>query len=136
MWKQSQILVCLILVFLTLGLSVTNSTENQFYKTTTPLSVPRQMYGSVVLGNYLYVIGGNIQGKGDDPEGYVKTVEMAYIYPNGTLGNWIQTTPLPQNRCYIHNCTLALNDIVYVVMGTEGKKQTVTNTIYWTRPQT
>jgi len=93
------------------------------------------MYGTGVCGDFLYVIGGNIQGKGDDPEGYVNTVEMARINPDGTLQNWIQTTPLPENRCYINNSTLVLNDIIYVVMGTDGRRRVSSKTIFWTRPQ-
>lgn len=108
----------------------------KLYNITEPLPIPRQMYGTTILGNYLYVIGGNIQGKGDDPEGYVLTVEKAYINPDGTLQKWTQTTPLPANRSYIHNSTLALNDIVYVVMGIDGQKTLATKTIFWTKPRT
>jgi hypothetical protein len=106
----------------------------KLYKVSEPLPVPRQMYGTVILGDYLYVIGGNIQGKGDDPEGYVTTVEMAHINQDGSIGNWERTTPLPTNRCYISNSTLALNDMVYIVMGTNGRSGSPTKTIYWTRP--
>jgi thiol-disulfide isomerase/thioredoxin len=62
--------------------------QEKIYKTTAPLQVPRQMYGTVVLGNYLYVIGGNIQGKGDDPQGYVTTVD-------GHLESWQESEPYP-----------------------------------------
>ena len=110
--------------------------QEKLYNITEPLPIPRQMYGTAVLGNYLYVIGGNIRGKGNKyTEEYVLTVEKAYINPDGTLQKWTQTTPLPANRSYIHNSTLALNDIVYVVMGVDGQKNMATKTIFWTRPR-
>lgn len=112
------LLSLLIIVFIFPSMPV--SAQDKIYKTTTPLQVPRQMYGTVVLGNYLYVIGGNIQGKGEDPEGYVITVEKAHINPDGSLGQWEQTRPLPSNRSYIHNSTLALNDIVYILQNFNG----------------
>ncbi|GAB4318524.1 MAG: hypothetical protein Kow0059_12080 [Candidatus Sumerlaeia bacterium] len=113
-----------------------SATSSRFYKTTTPLPTPRQMYGTVVLGDYLYVIGGNIQGQGDDPEGYVVTVEKARIQPDGSLGAWSATTSLPANRSYISNSTLALNDIVYVALGSVGRDGGTARTIYFTRPGT
>lgn len=109
--------------------------QDKLYKITEPLKIPRQMYGTVILGDYIYIIGGNIQGQGDNPEGYVTSVEKAKINPDGTLGKWEATTSLPRNRCYINNSTLALNDIVYVVMGTEGVGGTAAKTIFWTKPR-
>ena len=135
MLNKTHLILCLFLICLFFVNINIFSSQNNLYKTTTALPRPRQMYGTVVLGDYLYVIGGNIQGKGDDPEGYVMTVEKAQIKPDGALGSWEQTTPLPSNRCYVSNSTLALNDIVYVVMGKDGRKNEPTRTIFWTRPR-
>lgn len=108
--------------------------QQQFYKLIAQLPGPRQMYGSVVLGDYIYLIGGNTQGKGDSPEGYSTDVEKALINPNGTLGRWEKTTQLISSRSYINNTTIALNDVVYVVAGYDGRVDKKTNSIYWTRP--
>lgn len=124
MYKQIIILlICCLCV-----MQIAGAQEIQF-KTTTPLKAGRQMAGAVVLGDYLYVISGN-----KELMGYSTSVEMAKINPDGTLGEWKETTPLPTERSYIDNSTLALNDIVYVVAGKRGSTNTNTNTIYWTRP--
>jgi len=128
-----------IRMFVTVGLlacmfPIASVQGESLFKITTALPAPRQMYGAVVLGDYLYVVGGNNQAVGDDPEGYVKSVMKALVNPDGTLGPWQETTPLPENRSYISNSTLAMNDIVYVVMGKDGQKNLPTKTIYWTRP--
>ncbi|MCD6384178.1 hypothetical protein J7M23_00220 [Candidatus Sumerlaeota bacterium] len=99
-----------------------------FYYKTTPLPEPRQMYGTVVLGDYLYVIGGN------NKSGYLKSVLKAPIMPDGTLGEWTPTTPLPHSRAYIANTTIALNDILYVVGGYDGANNLNKQTILWSKP--
>nr|HQH12187.1 hypothetical protein [Candidatus Sumerlaeota bacterium] len=116
------------LIFFLGVMQITCGQEIQF-KTTTPLRAGRQMAGAVVLGDYLYVISGNVDGMG-----YSNSVEMAKINPDGTLGEWKNTTPLPTDRSYIDNSTLVLNDIVYVVAGKHSSLEKRTNTIYWTRP--
>ena len=100
------------------------------YQTTTPMTFPRQMYGSVVLGNYLYLIGGNEPGKG-----YINSVQMARITDTGALGSWQNTSPLPRSLSYIENSTLALNDMLYIVAGLDGVSNTCMNAIQWARPK-
>lgn len=101
-----------------------------FYKETTSLPEPRQMYGAAVLGDYLYVLGGNSTG------GFVTSVVKAPILPDGNLGQWTLTTPLPQSRAYIENSTIVLNDVLYVVGGHDGIANKSVETMIWTRPQT
>ena len=88
------------------------------------------MYGAVVLGDYLYVIGGY-----RDKGGFTTSVEKAPVNPDGTLGSWEQTTPLPAPRSYIGNQTVSLNDIVYVVGGLNGETDENQKTILWSRPR-
>lgn len=107
------------------------SAQQKVYFPTTPMPTARQMYGAVVLGDYLYLIGGNT-----DEEGFLVSVQKSLIKSDGHLGAWEATTPLPRGRAYIENCTMALNDIVYVVAGYEGTVENATNTIFWTRPKT
>lgn len=103
--------------------------QQQWYSRTTPLPTGKQMYGSAVLGNHIYLIGGS------DNTGYTKDVIMAPIRDNGQLGSWTATTPLPVPRSYINNSTMALNDIVYVVAGWDGPNTKAMKTILWSRPK-
>jgi len=114
---------CVFLIFATLR------AQEKFYKEATPLPSPRQMHGAVVLGDYLYVLGGN-----HPVSGYQKNVFKAPILSDGNLGQWSETTPLPYQKCYIENSTLVLNDIVYVLGGYDPLNKTCPNSILWTRP--
>ncbi|MBN1903270.1 hypothetical protein JW926_18265 [Candidatus Sumerlaeota bacterium] len=107
---------------------------NDFFHTTTPLPIATQMYGAVVLGDYLYVIGGNSYIPGTLDDLWQTSVWRAFIYPDGSLEKWEKSTPLPANRCYIENLTIALNDVVYVVCGWNATSNVNCKTILWTRP--
>jgi len=98
-----------------------------FHKATTPLPWGRQMYGAVVVGEYLYIIGGNTE-----QDEYVRSVQKAFIKPDGSLGSWEETTPLPAPRCYISNTTLRLGNRIYVVHGLHGEIEKSQRTILWT----
>ena len=117
----------ILTIILCLGISAFG--QNNFYRKTTSMTFKRQMYGAVVLGDHMYVMGGNSPNKK-----YIKSVQKAKINADGTLGNWEDTTPLPSGRSYIENSTLALNDIVYIVDGMDGIKQKCAQTILWSRP--
>ena len=100
---------------------------SRFFAQTRSLPRGRQMYGAVVSGDYLYVIGGSRTG-----EGFTLAVEMAPISENGQLGNWVETTPLPANRSYISNATFALGDYIYVVGGWDGNNDINLKTVLFT----
>lgn len=115
------------LVFLTASLSLA---QEKIYQVTTPLPTARQMYGAVAVGDFVYIIGGNIE-PGDI---YTRAVQKALIRPDGTLGPWEDTTALPTSRCYIENLTLAINGVLYVVEGVNGDTLEKEKTILWSRP--
>jgi len=117
-------LLCLILI-----LPLCVYPYNEVFKVTTPLNTGRQMYGSVVVGDYLYMISGNM-----DPDIFTTSVEKAKINPDGTIGAWQQTTPLPSPRSYINNTTLYLNGVIYIVQGLNGNSNSKHRTILWSRP--
>lgn len=100
-----------------------------FYEQTTPLPSPRQMYGCAVLGDYVYVLGGNTS------EGFVPEVIKAPVVPNGKLGQWKLTTPMPHPRAYIGNTTIVLNDVLYVLGGSDENSRQDYKTIIWTKPK-
>jgi len=104
--------------------------QADYYNITTPLDEGRQMYGTVAVGDYLYVIGGNME-----PDVYTRTVVKARINSDGTLGSWEKTTPLPESLSYIHNTTLSLNNVIYVVQGLQGDRTEAKKTIFWTKPR-
>jgi len=81
-----------------------------------PLDPPRAFHGSAVLGDYVYVIGGTTERGGqENPD---PSVLRARITPAGEIGAWEPTTPLPESRHYA--ATLVLNDVVYVIGGSNG----------------
>ncbi|MCC6548242.1 hypothetical protein IT570_13845, partial [Candidatus Sumerlaeota bacterium] len=90
------------------------------------------MHGSVVLGDFLYVIGGEL-GALDDTDIWSETVLKAPLLADGSVGQWTPTTSLPQKRAYIGNSTIALNDVVYVVGG--NITTTAYNTALYSKPQ-
>jgi hypothetical protein len=94
------------------------------------LPTPRQMHGSVVLGDWLYVIGGELGGT-DGTDLWTETVLKTPLSPDGQIGPWTPTTPLPHYRAYIGNSTITLNDVVYVVGGSNGVAY---NTAYISKP--
>jgi len=102
--------------------------QEKLYKRTTPLNIPRQMYGSVVSGDYLYMLGGYREG------GYTRSVQKASIRSDATIGRWNETTNLPQPRSYITNSTLSVNGIVYIVAGYDGSEDVNLNTIIHSKP--
>ncbi len=93
-----------------------------------PLPEGRQMHSAAALGDYLYVFGG-----AKAAVGWTQSVQVAPVYADGTLGAWLETTPLPENRHYIANGTIALNDVVYIAGGAVGETGHA-NTVLWTRP--
>ena len=105
--------------------------ESPFRKTTS-LSCPRTEYGSAVIGDRLYIIGGrnDCGDVGGDQQSARKTkfneagitieVESAPINADSTIGAWTQDRPLPQHRGYISNTTVVLGNTLYVVGGTDG----------------
>ena len=120
----------IFIIIVLLCLAITVSGQQRFYRSTTPMLFERQMYGATILGDYIYILGGNSPGRN-----YLTSVHKARINANGTLGLWEDTTPLPSGRSYIENSTLTLNDIVYIVGGYDGLKSSCPSSILWTRPQ-
>lgn len=116
-------------VFMAIFFTTSCVWAQSLYRETTPLPDIRQMHGAAVLGDYLYVFGGN-----KNPEGYTQSVIKAPINPDGSVGAWSDTTPLPSRRAYIPNSTLALNDIVYIIGGLDGTTEKKFNTAIWSRP--
>lgn len=77
----------------------------------TPLSYPRNMHGSTIVGDYLYVVGG------DTPGGFTKSVQSAAIQPDQSLGPWLENTALPVNLIYLGNSVAATTTTIYVCGG-------------------
>lgn len=119
---------CLVIIILVKLLSGYEAVQAFYFKTLS-LPEPRQMYGTAVLGDYLYVIGG------DSKAGVEKSVLKALILPDGTLWSWSQTTPLPHPLMYIGNTTMVLHDVLYVVGGYDPDRRIHKQTILWTRPK-
>lgn len=77
------------------------------------LNVPRKKAAAVVLGNYLYVVGGDT---GTSNDAGIATIERAPIHADGTLGAFtLQTGELTGPRLY-HACAV-LGGKLYVIGG-------------------
>lgn len=108
------------------------------------MPVGRAKHGSAVLGDFLYVFGGQVGGKTIPKQllnegSFTTSVMKAPILPSGQLGPWSNDRLLPQFRSYISNSTVALNDMVYLVGGTDGledlkKKGTKYKTVLISKP--
>src|SRR5262245_22862914 len=64
----------------------------QPWSSTTSLPEGRSRNGAVYNDGYLYLVGGVNNG------GTIATVSYAAVNANGTVGPWINTTPLPAAR--------------------------------------
>ncbi len=129
---------CSIVFVLLFGFLLTDvaRAQNQFVQRATDLPLRRAFGGTAVLGDYVYYLGGS-QGTaaGYDAESVSTSVVKARLLPNGRLGSWEQTTPLPQPRHYIENATLVLNDVVYIIGGSAlPAKGDRYNTALFSRP--
>ncbi len=90
---------------------------------TGPLSFPRFTTRAVVVGNFLYVVGGaNGCGLGDAV--LFTSVERAAILPNGTLGPWVAVAALTRGRAHMALVTDGIH--LYAVGGFDGSR---TNTV-------
>lgn len=101
------------------------------WQTTTPLPAADYPHGiywhaSAVLNDYVYVMGGyNSADTNQD------TVAFAQINPDGTLGNWSTTAPLPVALRILR--AEVVNGRIYVVAGRDSSS-TPRNDIYYAQP--
>ncbi len=80
---------------------------------TTKLPEARQMHGSAVVGNRLYVFGGATL-----KQGWSNDVLSAEILPTAQLGPWKrEATALPERRSYICQSVEVINDRIYIIGG-------------------
>ncbi|HEX8819524.1 MAG TPA: hypothetical protein VF794_06330 [Archangium sp.] len=82
------------------------------WKSTTPLPSARARAGTVAAGGYLYVVGGA------DSSTWFDEVWFAPLRPEGGVGEWTRTTPLPLARVGARVVTSGKN--LYVVGGNES----------------
>jgi N-acetylneuraminic acid mutarotase len=76
---------------------------------TTAFSTGRESHASVAYNGNLYVIGGGIGG------GYLNDVQVAPIFPNGSVGGWTTTTAF--NTARDEHTSIAYNGYLYVIGG-------------------
>ncbi len=93
---------------------------------TTPLSFPRNFLGAVVVGDFLYVVGG-ADGCGLVEATKFAIVERAEIQSDGTLGQWNPVAFLNNPRA--HMPVVTDGTYLYAVGGFDGGR---TNTVVMT----
>lgn len=103
---------------------------------------PLLLHGAAVVGNRLYIIGGNFEEHSTTGvvDHWPKTVHSAPIGADATLGVWRKETPLPESRAYIENSVQVINDRIYVLGGNVHPLETSaendfkhSNDVLWTR---
>lgn len=102
------------LVTITLSNSpLSDNAQARGWKLINAFHYPRRALAAASNGHYIYAVGG-INGQGH----YVKAVEYAKIRPDGTLGAWRTTTPLPRGRIYL--AAAVVKDHLYALGGGMG----------------
>jgi hypothetical protein len=89
------------------------------WSATTALTFPRGYLGAVVVGKWLYVVGG-ANGCGLVEATKYATVERAEILPDGALGPWTAMAPLTHPRAHMPLVTDGLH--LYAVGGFDGSR--------------
>ncbi|MCK4447098.1 MAG: DUF1565 domain-containing protein, partial [Candidatus Marinimicrobia bacterium] len=59
-----------------------------------PFECPNRGFGCVTYDDFIYILGGDSTGS-DQSDGSMYYVGFSQIQPNGSLGNWIETTNIP-----------------------------------------
>lgn len=80
------------------------------WTSSTPLPKARAAHTTVVLGGSLFVMGGD--GGASTPLG---DVQVATLNPDGSVGTWGATTPLPSTREYF--ASVAVDERIYIIAG-------------------
>lgn len=98
-----------------------NGGGNSFFVPVRNLPDARAFHGSAVLGDFLYIFSGQrSDGTNKEDEEVDQTVWRAPISNRTQVGQWERTTALPEVRCYIANSTLVINDVVYIIGGSDA----------------
>ncbi len=98
-----------------------------------------QMHGTAIVGNRIYVFGGDLAG-GVNETLWTNKVQSAPIdITSRSFGEWRDEEPLPELRAYLNNCVEVVNDRIYIVGGSSFKSATIenavqrVNTVLWTQ---
>ena len=89
-----------------------DGTVGQFADTGKPLQTARYLHSSIVVGGYLYVMGG-IGAAGE-----LTSVERAPINADGSLGAFVTLTDTPLQAVQVGQTNLVIGDQLYVIGGT------------------
>ena len=94
------------------------------WQQTTNLTTARSNLGTVTYNNVVYAIGG--YGNNNTS---LSSIEYATMNPDGTVGNWKETTPLPNP--ILQAGVLAYNGYIYVAGGTNSLNGSTTKTTFY-----
>jgi N-acetylneuraminic acid mutarotase len=100
---------------------------SNFKTNASSFATARQEHSAAVVGNYLYVIGGQNQAGA-----YYNDVQYAPINADGSIGSWASST-LPAANA--HHELVVYNGRIYVVGGYNGTSLGL-NTIWYAQPAT
>ncbi len=105
-------------------------------KSAQPMPAGRGFHGLAIVGDFIYLIGGQANNPQNTIEEYpAASVWVGKISPDGNVLQWGQTSPIPGPRYYISNSTVVQGDTIYVFGGsTEPIDGQSLNTVIWNRP--
>ncbi|MBN1478480.1 hypothetical protein JXA47_17130 [Candidatus Sumerlaeota bacterium] len=86
------------------------------YFQTRDLPVGREKHGAAVVGDYLYIFGGEVLQSDGTPV-FTAASSFAPIRPDGEIGPWRATTPLPAAIAYIGNSVVVRGRVIYIAGG-------------------
>lgn len=76
------------------------------------LPVPTQMHGTAVIGERLYILGG------ENASGWSNTVYSAPVGGDGKVGAWRSEVSLPVRISYLNNSLEVVGNRIYIIGGT------------------
>ncbi len=116
-----------------------NTTPAMILPSIGKLPYSMQMHGTAIVGNRLYIFGGDLAGGASETE-WTNRVQSAPIdLTSRTFGAWREEEPMPELRAYLNNCVEVVNDRIYIVGGSSYKDATDedsfsrVNTVLWTQ---
>lgn len=83
-----------------------------------PLTIPRASPAVAVADGFIYVLGGGSFG---NDHIFYSSVEYTKILPDGSLGPWLQTSPMNTKRMFA--ASVIANGYIYVIGGEKGTEE-------------
>jgi Kelch motif len=119
-----RVLLALAILASTVWSAAAQSEASQYFETL-ELPVGREKHGAAVVGDYLYVFGGEVL-QPDGTTAFTAASSFAPIRPDGQIGTWRATSPLPAAIAYIGNSVIVRGRVIYIAGGSVRQRPEAT----------